>query len=287
VGQVTVDDLLAFGPLQASSAASWGYFLAGVEQKAAFLQTGVSQPLADAWTGTAAELAASKIGTTHGGLITSAANLAKIQGVLTDFSGQMTGLAGQMRSAVNQAVGMQVTADGDVTFTTDGPYTPAEQTKLTTVQTSIKNILSQADSLDSKAAAQLLQYMPGPATLAPAATATMTAEKWSTVSTNGSLWQMAQKEYGDGSKWTLIYDANKATIGSDPSLIQPGMKLKIPTLGGSAGTATGSINGTTTGPASAPAASGKKPAPAASSPAADGDSTTPPPGVSPAEWNVS
>ena len=42
-----------------------------------------------------------------------------------------------------------------------------------------------------------------------------------------SLWNIAQDQYGDGSKWNVIYEANKEKI-SDPGLIFPGQELKIP-----------------------------------------------------------
>ena len=42
-----------------------------------------------------------------------------------------------------------------------------------------------------------------------------------------SLWNIAQDQYGDGSKWNVIYEANKEEI-SDPGLIFPGQELKIP-----------------------------------------------------------
>ena len=42
-----------------------------------------------------------------------------------------------------------------------------------------------------------------------------------------SLWNIAQDQYGDGSKWEIIYEANKEEI-SDPGLIFPGQELKIP-----------------------------------------------------------
>lgn len=41
------------------------------------------------------------------------------------------------------------------------------------------------------------------------------------------LWSIAKKFYGDGSKYTIIYNANKDKI-KNPSLIMPGWKLKIP-----------------------------------------------------------
>ncbi|MER6943391.1 LysM peptidoglycan-binding domain-containing protein [Nonomuraea sp. NPDC000554] len=44
----------------------------------------------------------------------------------------------------------------------------------------------------------------------------------------GSLWDVAAKVYGDGSRWQEIYDANRDVIGPDPSVIRVGQKLKIP-----------------------------------------------------------
>ncbi|MGM1023554.1 MAG: LysM peptidoglycan-binding domain-containing protein [Bacillota bacterium] len=43
-----------------------------------------------------------------------------------------------------------------------------------------------------------------------------------------SLWKIAQKIYGDGSKYRKIYEANKAKIGKDPNRISVGMELVIP-----------------------------------------------------------
>lgn len=42
------------------------------------------------------------------------------------------------------------------------------------------------------------------------------------------LWLIAQRAYGDGSRWQEIYNANQSTIGPDPGLIQPGQQLVIP-----------------------------------------------------------
>lgn len=42
-----------------------------------------------------------------------------------------------------------------------------------------------------------------------------------------SLWAIAKKYYGDGSKYTKIFNANKDKI-KNPSLIYPGQKLTIP-----------------------------------------------------------
>lgn len=49
-----------------------------------------------------------------------------------------------------------------------------------------------------------------------------------TVKKGDTLWALAKRFYGSGSKWGTIYEANKATIGSNPNLIRPGMVLVIP-----------------------------------------------------------
>jgi len=43
-----------------------------------------------------------------------------------------------------------------------------------------------------------------------------------------SLSEIAQREMGDGDRWTELYEANKAAIGDDPDMIKPGTKLTIP-----------------------------------------------------------
>ena len=43
-----------------------------------------------------------------------------------------------------------------------------------------------------------------------------------------NLTTIAQEVYGDGSRWSEIYEANKEAIGDDPNLIQVGATLTIP-----------------------------------------------------------
>ncbi len=52
-------------------------------------------------------------------------------------------------------------------------------------------------------------------------------ERTYTVVAGDSLSKIAQREYGDASKWHQIYAANKATI-SNPDLIHPGQVLTLP-----------------------------------------------------------
>ncbi len=49
-----------------------------------------------------------------------------------------------------------------------------------------------------------------------------------TVVKGDCLWNIAKKYYGDGSKYTVIYEANKSIIGSNPNLIYPGQVFTIP-----------------------------------------------------------
>lgn len=49
-----------------------------------------------------------------------------------------------------------------------------------------------------------------------------------TVVKGDCLWNIAKKFYGNGSKYTVIYDANRGAIGGNPNLIYPGQVLTIP-----------------------------------------------------------
>lgn len=52
-----------------------------------------------------------------------------------------------------------------------------------------------------------------------------------TVKSGDCLWNIAKKYYGDGSKYTVIYNANKSVIGGNPNLIYPGQVFTIPSGG--------------------------------------------------------
>lgn len=49
-----------------------------------------------------------------------------------------------------------------------------------------------------------------------------------TVVRGDCLWSIAKRFYGDGSKYTAIYDVNRGVIGGNPNLIYPGQVLTIP-----------------------------------------------------------
>jgi len=49
-----------------------------------------------------------------------------------------------------------------------------------------------------------------------------------TVQAGDTLWEIAKRFLGNGSRYPEIYEANKAIIGPDPNLIHPGQVLTIP-----------------------------------------------------------
>lgn len=51
-----------------------------------------------------------------------------------------------------------------------------------------------------------------------------------TVVKKDCLWNIAKKFYGNGSRYTVIYDANRDVIGGNPNLIYPGQVLTIPAV---------------------------------------------------------
>ena len=49
-----------------------------------------------------------------------------------------------------------------------------------------------------------------------------------TVVKGDCLWTIAKKFYGNGAKYTVIYDANRAVVGGNPNRIYPGQVLTVP-----------------------------------------------------------
>jgi uncharacterized protein YukE len=47
---------------------------------------------------------------------------------------------------------------------------------------------------------------------------------------HGSLWDIAEDVFEDGTKWRDIYTANKKTIGADPGGLREGMRLLLPPM---------------------------------------------------------
>lgn len=56
-----------------------------------------------------------------------------------------------------------------------------------------------------------------------------------TVRSGDSLSKIAQREYGDPSRWMEIYEANRDVLGNNPNMIYPGQQLTIPSNSASGG----------------------------------------------------
>lgn len=63
----------------------------------------------------------------------------------------------------------------------------------------------------------------------PSGKSTSKAKKYKVVK-GDCLWNIAKRFYGNGSKYTVIYNANRKVVGSNPNLIYPGQILVIPAL---------------------------------------------------------
>ncbi|MFG6358772.1 MAG: LysM peptidoglycan-binding domain-containing protein, partial [Acetatifactor sp.] len=84
---------------------------------------------------------------------------------------------------------------------------------------------------------RLLIRLPGattavPETPAPLVSVAVTLENTYVVQKGDMLWRIADKIYGDGKLWTVIYEANKDSI-KNPECIRAGQVLNIPRTGDS------------------------------------------------------
>jgi len=68
----------------------------------------------------------------------------------------------------------------------------------------------------------------GPDPPPTAAGAPVSAPQTYIVQSGDTLPAIADQVYGDANQWTAIYDANRATVGDDPDVIQVGIQLTIP-----------------------------------------------------------
>lgn len=110
---------------------------------------------------------------------------------------------------------------------------PNEMKKVTLAEAEAQ--LRAATNAEERIAAQKLvrqaQAEMEKAEKAEAATAAAPVEpqkKTHIVQKGESLSLIAKQYYGDVHKWKELYEANKAVVGANPDLVQPGMELVIP-----------------------------------------------------------
>lgn len=85
-----------------------------------------------------------------------------------------------------------------------------------------KTVVLAAENGDETPQAQVQETREAETSPAPEAPQTYTVQK------GDCLWTIAKKFYGDGSKYTVIYETNRDVIGGDPNRIDPGQVLVIP-----------------------------------------------------------
>jgi hypothetical protein len=235
-------DILNYGGEMETSATGWARLLAGVEESASYLQANAIAPTGQVWTGTAAQLASDRFVQAQGGLIANASSWKSIQQVLAGFDAAMLTSQRSLKLLVSDienggtwngisipANTFVVSQDGQVSYAT-GYHGPQDPSLVAQLQAQIQDIVNQADTEDSNTATQLAQYFPK----AEFSQQGVTTDQWTTVSAYGSLWQIAQTEYGNGNMWTTIWQANAATFAAhgitDPNVIPVGMQLVVPSL---------------------------------------------------------
>lgn len=109
-------------------------------------------------------------------------------------------------------------------FTVTHEYLDRAEYSISFVQA--KDILIKTtDEADGKTDGGSLDERPASAA---AAASTQATGKTYTVKPGDTLWSISKKYLGNGSRYSEIYNSNKAVIGSNPGLIKPGQVLTIP-----------------------------------------------------------
>lgn len=67
----------------------------------------------------------------------------------------------------------------------------------------------------------------------PAAEGPVAAETYYVVKEGDTLWKIAEAHYGAGARYMEIFEANRPML-SDPDMIHPGQRLRIPAASGGA-----------------------------------------------------
>jgi hypothetical protein len=89
----------------------------------------------------------------------------------------------------------------------------------------VNELVADANNLDTRVSDQLLDLLPDAPYVPPAGSA---GQEYVTVSSGESLWDIAQKVYGDGSKWTLIASNPVNNWITDPDTIPAGKQVWVP-----------------------------------------------------------
>ena len=137
---------------------------------------------------------------------------------------------------VNQSIGEAVAdEDGLWTFTPATPVAPGLHVIRVDQVDETGKVLARAQTPFEQAAVPLAAQAGSGAQQTAAATgstadnaAAAAAQGRIVVQPGNSLWKLARESYGEGVRYTIIYEANKEQI-SNPDLIYPGQVFAVPT----------------------------------------------------------
>ena len=142
-----------------------------------------------------------------GSVIKFAKDAGKKLGFGNDKAEDAKALKKEMEDHGFKADEVDVAVEGDKVVLTGKTLTQEEREKLVLVAGNVEGVGEVEDQLE----------------VAAAVSTTHTVEKGDT------LWAVASKAYGDGSKYPVIFEANKPML-KDPDEIYPGQVLRIPPL---------------------------------------------------------
>ena len=142
-----------------------------------------------------------------GSVIKFAKDAGKKLGIGKDKDEDAKALKKEMEDHGFKANEVDVAVEGDKVVLTGKALTQEEREKLVLVAGNVEGVGEVEDKLE----------------VATAVSTTHTVEKGDT------LWAIASKAYGDGSKYPVIFEANKPML-KDPDEIYPGQVLRIPPL---------------------------------------------------------
>lgn len=139
-------------------------------------------------------------------------------------------LAGATAAVVAFAVGWLVSPDGggaDAELAATREDLAAAEQRVDLLENELESATSDASTVPPSSTPPTTETPPTKAPPPPATTPPVpeaTVEVFYTVTRNDSLWEVAERFYGDGNRWIEIAEANGITEGA----IDPGDELRIP-----------------------------------------------------------
>jgi hypothetical protein len=270
-GRITYADLqhLRYDGSLPNTVEAWDSLLEGIEVSSSDLNSQVQIPISQVWLGRAAQMAQDSVSTTQDGLQGSKQLIGQIADELRTFYSNLVKLSQSLTFVVEDPTAphppqpappgympismtppnlvdcFRVDSGGTVDLTSRVEILAAETGLSKATIDGLQNqfqgyinwYVTEANTLDEAAAAELARLMPKPVQPKPKPPTTIggvkvTVQAWP--DPTGSLWGIAQKVYGNGDMWPYIYEANKSNpnfpVNWNPNDIQVGWDIHVPPI---------------------------------------------------------